>query len=374
MVKLIEFIPATPDAETQGDGALGFFAGLATLGLKAAIPNLNAKLGAIVGPKTALPYVVSVDGGGLCYLAGFTRMYMDGAADELGSSGNTLLRLFAPSVAVSGHAARALGMDDVVTVNNNLHSTCHVGDWSGLDIGAMTAALIAKYPRHAIWVRGLNDRLHADELARLKVQDYVVAPSRPVEILDPTVPDWKIASNLKKDFKKLDRLPDMKPIVGGPFSDADFAAMERFCRSATVERHSKLMPHYTAAFFRACAAWPDCHFVGLRDSAGALRGFATMFYGATRITCGTLGYDLNDEHARPIYPALSGMEMQQAIEAKLPFNIGYGATEFKRVRGTTPALELNAFYIRHLPIVKRNLWQATLSAMGQLAGAVMKRL
>lgn len=374
MARIIEFTRGSASEEALSDPSLAFFAALAKLGVRAAIPNLSARLGAIVGPNTALPIVVSVDGGGLCYLASFTRMYMDGAADELGASNSMMLRLFAPGVATGGHAARALGMDEIVSVNNGLHSTSHVGDWSKVDIGAMTSALIAKYPRHAVWVRGLNDRLHTTEIARLKAQGYAVAPSRPVEILDPTATDWKIASNLRKDLKKLDRLPGMKPFVGGPFSDADFGAMERFCRSATVERHSILMPHYTAAFFRACASWPECRFVGLRDSSGALRGFATMIMGPDRITCGTLGYDLGDEHARPIYPALNTLEMQQAISARLPFNIGYGAAEFKRVRGTQPAMELNAFYVRHLPALRRSLWQTTLAAMGKLAGPVMKRL
>jgi len=374
MVQLIEFTAAESNAKAHGDGTLGFFAALTKLGLKAAIPNLSAQLGAVVGPHAAVPFVVSIAGGGACYLSSFTRMYMDGAAQEFAASRNMLLRIFAPGLAVSGHAARALGMDDIVTVSNNLHSTSHIGDWSGLDSAAMTAALVAKYPRHAIWVRGLIDRLHPQELALLKAEGYVVAPSRPVEVLDPTPADWKIASNLRKDLKKIDRLPNLKPFVGGPFSDADFAAMERFCRSATVERHGILMPHYTSEFFRACAAWADCRFVGLRGAAGELRGFATMIMGSNRITCGTLGYDLNDQHARPIYPALNALEMEQAISARRPFNIGYGAAEFKRVRGTSPAIEMNAFHVRHLPGAKRSLWQTSISAMAGLAGPVMKRL
>ncbi|MBI1211646.1 MAG: hypothetical protein GC190_09300 [Alphaproteobacteria bacterium] len=373
MVKLIEFSSDAPGDETES-GVSGFFAALTRIGVSKAIPNLKARLGAIVGAGTTLPYVVSVDGGGRGYVGSFTRMYMDGAADELGSSKNALLRLAAPGVAVSGHAARALGMDEIVTVNNNLHSTVHVPDWTGIDIGAMTAALIAKYPRHAIWVRGMTDRLNADDLARLKAQDYVIAPSRPVEILDPSAPDYKVSSNLKKDFKRLERIPGMTSFIGGAFSDTDFAAMERFCHSATVERHTKLLPNYTAAFFAACAAWSDCRILGLRDDGGALRGFATLIIGPTRITCGTLGYDMDAPDAKPIYPALSGMEMREAINARLPFNIGYGAVDFKRVRGTVPAMETNAFYIRHLPAVRRRLWATTLSAMSSMAGAVLKRL
>ena len=181
----------------RGKASPGFFAKLAQTGVKAAIPNLSARLAAAVGPGFAVPVVLSVDGGGPCYLASFTRMYIDGAADELGGSRSMLLRLFAPGVALGGHAARALGMDDIVTVNNNLHPTSHVGDWSSLDVPAMTATLIATYPGRAIWVRGLTDRLHAAELSRFKAAGYVIAPSRPVEILDPTTPNWKVASTLR---------------------------------------------------------------------------------------------------------------------------------------------------------------------------------
>jgi hypothetical protein len=37
-------------------------------------------------------------------------------------------------------------------------------------------------------------------------------------------------------------------------------------------------------------------------------------------------------------------------------------------------MEVNCVYVRHLPIMKRNLWQATLASMSMLAGPVMKRL
>jgi hypothetical protein len=375
MVRLIELTPETPAEETQGNGTLAFFAALAKAGVGNVVTNLNAKLGCILSGSATLPYAVSVDGGGRGYVGSFTRMYMDGAADALGASKSIALRVAAPGVALSGSVARSLGMDDVVTINNNLHTTMHVPDWNDVDIGEMTAALIAKYPRHAIWVRGMVDCMNAAELDRLMRHDYVIAPSRPVEILDPRAPDYKISSNLKKDFKKLERIPGMKPFVAGSFNDADFEAMARFCHSATVERHTKLLPDYTPEFFRACTAWPDCRTVGLRDEAsGALRGFATLMIAPKRITCGTLGYDMQADDAKPIYPALSGMEMREAINAHLPFNIGYGAVEFKRVRGTVPAMEMNAFYIRHLPAVRRRLWRATLAAMISMAGAVIKRL
>lgn len=371
MMELYEFSQHGPT--TPSDATLTFFGSLATLGIARAIPNLSARLGAVRGPFASVPVVTSVDGGGACYVASFTRMYMDGAADELGASNSLALRAFAPGIAAGGHLARALGMDDIVVINNNLHPTCHVDDWSAIDIGAMTSLLAETHPGDALWMRGLTDRLHGPLIARFKAAGYIITPSRPVDILDPTEADWKITRHLREDLNKLPRLPRLAPFAGGTFSGADFAAMERFSRSATVERHSRLMPQYTAAFFRACAAWPSCRFVGLRDDAQRLRGFATIITGDA-FTCGTLGYDLNDEHARRIYPALMVMTMNEAIKARVPFNLGYGAADFKRRRGTTPAMEMNAFYVRHLPFVKRQLWQTTTSAMGALAGPVMRRL
>lgn len=375
MFKVVEFSPSSA-ATMCGEPTLRFFAALWKHGLKSAIPNLSARLGAVIGPKGAVPIVVSIDGGGLCYLASFTRMYMDGAADELGASGSTVLRLFAPGVAVGGHAARAFGMDEIVIVDNNLYPTSDIGDWSELEIGAMTKALIETYPRRAIWVRGLTDRLHGAEIDRLKENGFVVAPSRPVEILDPTPANWKAPTNIRKDLTRLNRVPNVKVHIGGPFNDADFAAMERLSHSATVERHSALMPHYGAAFFRASSEWSDCRFVVLRDErSGALRGFVSMITGPKRITCGTLGYDATDEeHGQRLYRALISFEIEQAMQARCPLNIGYGATALKRLRGTTPALEMNAFYISHLPVLRRRLWQTTLAAMSALAGPVINRL
>ena len=110
------------------------------------------------------------------------------------------------------------------------------------------------------------------------------------------------------------------------------------------------------------------------DMDGLMLDTESIYKVAWQAASADLGYDLDDEHARPLYPALSALEMEQAIEARLPFNIGYGAMDFKRVRGTTPTMEMNAFYIRHLPMVKKSLWRSTISAIGSLAGPIMKRL
>jgi len=301
-------------------------------------------------------------------------MYMDGAADELGGAASAMLRLFAPGVAAGGHAARALGMDDLVTIGNNLHPTSHADDWSRVDIPAMTKVLIDAFPNRALWVRGLTDRLHAGELARLREAGYMIAPSRPVLVFDPTVPGWKMTRHLREDMNRARRVPGLQAFAGGPFAEADFAAMARLSDSATVERHSPLMPQYRAPFFQAAAAWDACRIVGLRNHAGALCGFATMIVGGGAMTCGTLGYDLADEQARRIYPALIALTMNEAIDARLPFNLGYGADDFKRRRGAVQAMEMNAFYLRHLGGLKRAAWEATLRAMAALAGPVMKRL
>jgi hypothetical protein len=259
-------------------------------------------------------------------------------------------------------------------VNNYLHPTSHVGDWSSLDVKDMTDAVVAAFPDQAIWVRGLTDYLHSSDLERLKTLGYAVAPSRPVELADPRRPDWKTKPNLRKDLNRLSRLPGLTPFVGGPFGEADFAEMERLCRSATVVRHGALMPQYTAAFFRACATWPACLFVGLRDDSGTIRGFATLISDERAMTAGTIGHEVGDPAARPIYPSLVALAMKVCIAKGKPFNVGYGAARLKRERGTRPVIEFNAFYVRHLNGATRALWYATIAAMSRLAGPVMARL
>jgi hypothetical protein len=373
MIKLLDLSTEADLAEAEHTPALTFFVALVKLGLREAIPNTSVALGAVTGDRFMVPFAVSVKGGGRCYLASFTRMYMDGAADTFRASKDVMLRLASPGARAAGWIARALGMDDVITLNNNLYVTMHVPDWSAVDVAGMTHALVARYPRHAIWVRGLNDRLDSDALARLQASGYIVAPSRPVEILDPTAPGWKIASNIPKDLTRMRRLPFTRS-VGGPFSDEDFAAMERYSQLATVDQHSQFLPHYKASFFRACAAWPECRFDVLRDASGALAGYATMIIGENRISCGNMGYDVAREDAWQIYRALNALQMEHVIKLKRPYNLDFGATAFKRLRGTVPAMEMNAVYVRHLPLVKRTLWTATLAAVKRIAGSVIGRL
>jgi hypothetical protein len=374
MITFKEYQSDTPVAAEPAGSLSAFFATLARGGLPVAIPNLSARLGTASIDGQTIPFLVSVGGGGRCYLASFTRTFVDGGADALAKSSSRALKLLAPAINLGGPFTRVLGLDEHIVLNSTLFATCRADNWAGLDIAAMTQAFAGRYPAQALWVRGLVDRLHGDLLKRLDAQGYLLVPARPVEVLDPTPADWKASSNLRKDIKKLGRLESLTPFVGGPFGAADFETMARLCRLATVERHSALMPHYSAAFFEACAGWADCRIVGLRDTSGAIRGFANVVVGQDMIACGTIGYDLQDERAREIYPALNTLEMQQAIELRRPYNIGFGATEYKRVRGAVAAMEMGAFYLRHLPALRRHAWQTALATVRTMAGAVAKRL
>lgn len=371
---LTEFGPETASVSGCEGGQTDLFASLAREGLQAAVPNVSAVMGMVTTDAHRIPFLVSTDGGGPCYLASFTRTYIDGAADVLAKSSSPALKFLAPGVLLAGPVTRAMGLDELVIVNSNLFATCVVEDWSDVDVAAMTEAFTGRYPTRAIWVRGAIDQLHGRLLEQLRAQGFMIVPSRPVEILDPTLPQWKPSSNLRKDFKKLARIAGLQAFVGGPFSAADFQTMARLCRLATVERHSPLMPQYSAAFFEACAAWPDCRIIGLREPSGKLHAFANVVVGRDMVACGTSGYDPADEQARKIYSALATLEMQQAIELRRPFNFGFGATQYKRLRGTEPAMEMGAFYVRHLPTLRRHAWQTTLGAIGAAAGPVARRL
>jgi hypothetical protein len=371
----IEFGPGALSTNECQTNILKFFEGIARSGLGTAISNMSARLGGVVGPNASVPYLLASSGSDSCYLSSFTRLFMDGAAQEFAVGDNALLKLSCHPLRLSGRILRGLGLDDLVIVNSNLYSTCHVEDWPAADMSRVTAALIEMYPANAIWVRGLIDRFHQDDLTRLEQEGYLVSPARPVEILDASELDWKVPSNLKKDLKKIHKIQGAKPFVGGAFSDDDFEVMAGLCRKTTVDAHSTLMPQYTPEFFRACAHWDDCRFVGFRSIAtGQIVGFATLITGSKVYTCGTLGFDSAGPHARLFYPALSALEMQQAVEARRPFNLGFGAVEFKRFRGTRSAVEMNALYVRHLPRLKRQMWTAIMAATRAAAGPVMRRL
>lgn len=370
---LTEFGPETASETGCEGGPTDLFASLAREGLQAAVPNVSALMGMVTTDVHRIPFLVSTHGGGPCYLASFTRTYIDGAAQVLARSDRLSLKALAPGLFLAGPLLRALAMDDLVIVNANLFPTCAADDWADLDVTAMIEAMTRRYPAHAIWVRGLTDRLHGRLLERLATEGFVVTPSRPVEIFDPA-PPWQATRQLRTDFNRLGRLRGLRPFVGGPFLDADFEAMERLCRLATVDPHGPLMPQYTAVFFEACAAWPACRTVGLREPSGALRAFANLIVGRDMIACGTIGYDAGDEQAKGVYPALNALAMRQAAELCLPFNIGYGAARFKRARGAEAAMEMGAFYISHLPRCRRVPWRAVLGAMELAAGPITRRL
>lgn len=370
---LTEFGPETAIVFRCDGSSPDLFAALAHDGLQAAIPNVSAVMGMAATDTHRIPFLVSTQGGGECYLASFTRTHVDGAAQALAGSDRFWLRALAPGFRLAGPLLRSLAMDDLVIVNANLFPTCTVDDWGNADVPAMIEAMTRRYPSHAIWVRGLTDRVHGRLLERLAAEGFAITPSRPVEIFDPA-PPWKATRQLRLDLNRLERLPGLRPFVGGPFPEEDFEAMSRLCRLATVDRHGHLMPQYTAAFFKACSTWPACLTVGLREPSGTLRAFANLIVGRDMIGCGTIGYDAEDEQAKGVYPALMALAIRQAAEMGLPFSIGYGATRFKRARGTQAAMEMGAFYIAHLTRRRRLSWRAMLAVMKRAAGPIGRRL
>lgn len=334
------------------------------------VRNVRTRLDAVTVDGHRFP--LTVDGEGprdpaLSYVVSPTNGYTGYALAELPKLGLPPLQWLLR--AVIGGAERYLvrrGLDRVVQVNNWLMATnLWPAGWDGAGIAAMTEALAAAHPDHAIVLRSLNRAHDVALIDALDAAGYVMVPSRQVYLVDGRAGD--AAPFLRRRDVRRDRrlLGDgvYTEVRGEALADADFPRLEALYRMLYIEKYCHLNPQFSADWLRAGHRDGWLELVALRGRDGRLDGVVGLVRRDDTLAVPVVGYDTALPASLGLYRRLTAIALEAAWRRKAWLNFSAGVGPFKRSRGGEPWIEHHAVYARHLPASRRRAW----SALGALA-------
>ena len=252
---------------------------------------------------------------------------------------------------------RAARIERMAALNNYCLSTNSFSHrFQAAPMADLTDAAVQKWPHHALSVRSLNARQHADWIARLERLGWQTVVSRQVYIID----DWPHAyakANTRRDRKLLHDGRYVFERLGADSPEADFQAALYCYNRLYLHKYSEQNVQFTARFLREAAARGILTLFLLRDAeTGKGAGVCGIVADSNTATVPIVGYDDAVPQGAGLYRRCMAQAMQTVREMGLVLNFSSGAPEFKKVRGAAPAIEYTAVYTRHLPPERRAVW------------------
>ncbi len=325
--------------------------------LHALFANMNARAEELDTGSLNIPCTVIDRTTPNCYTASPHAAIVDYARDELVKLPPLRRMAAAGLLAGLGGILRANQIDRMATLNNYCLSTNSFSQrFQVASMADLTDAAVQKWPRHALSVRSLNVRQHADLIARLQRLGWQMLVSRQVYIID----DWPHAcakANTRRDRKLLHDGRYVFQRLDASSPEADFQAALYCYNRLYLHKYSQQNVQFATRFLREAAARGILSLYLLRDAeTGAGAGVSGIVKDSDTATAPIVGYDDAVPQCAGLYRRCMAQAMQTAHEAGLVLNFSSGAPDFKKVRGAAPAIEYMAVYTRHLPPPRRAIW------------------
>ncbi|WP_363798020.1 hypothetical protein ABU614_23095 [Lysobacter firmicutimachus] len=336
------------------------------------IANLATRVEMLNVGELSLPATINEDEPGNAWVCSPRTAYADYAAEEA-------VR-YAPSWAAP--ALRALGrfgarrlqrarIDRAVAINNWLLSTNLYPPLAATPLPQLLDAARQRWPRHALWLRSLNEREHGDWLAQLRALGFELIGSRQVYLYRDVAGLARRRHNLAMDL----RLAAKRAGRAGndQIGEADYERIAHLYRRLYLDKYSVCNPHYRAEFMRQWHRRGLLHFDGFRDPAGQLLCVAGQFRLGGGLTTPIVGYDTDRPQREGLYRLATACTFEHALRSGETINFSAGAAHFKRLRGGEPAIEYSAVYARHLPPATRRAIAFLAAATRRLGVPIMRR-
>lgn len=352
---------------------------LRAMPLAGQIENAGGVLESVDSGGAFLPAVVHTTERAVSNVCSLRAHYIDYAREELAR----LPQLSAPLRLTANAGLRVLHslaetarLDDIVTVNNLLLTTCL---YPALPAGAatqMTAQLRERHPGRAIAWRSLVPELQPELIAELTAAGAVLLPWRHVYLSSPAV--LKSALLTSRDAAR-DVALARQPKAGYRWSEAAAFSAEDWERAAALfrqlyqEKYSRHNPAYTAAYFQLAQASRAFRMIGLRSPEGTLDGMVGLYRARGVQAAPFLGYDLGKPRERALYRQLCAKHWLEAMNDGCWAHQSAGAATFKKNRGAQPAIEYIAIFNRHLSWKRRAAWAAFIQVIRHVAVPVTRR-
>jgi hypothetical protein len=294
----------------------------------------------------------------MCYLTSLRSHFFDYPARELG-----LKTGYGQALFWGGKIAQCFGLDRLSLIGNDPISTNIRSDLQSMEVIDCAQQELELNIQN--WVGVRNIVLSQDKkLAKtLRLRNFILVPTRVVYIFDARSGKLAKSSHLDRDRRSLKKSGfDVK--IYEPVSQCDLYQIHRLYQQIYIEKHSKLNPDYTHAFFNDMLDDPQMSYLRIYDD-NHLVAFALLYKKIDRLVVPAVGHrniNENKGYYRFLFAALANF----VEEHKLFLNYSSGAGDFKRKRGGVPMLEFTAI---HAPINSK-FKQKLIHFIGEKAQAI----
>lgn len=249
-----------------------------------------------------------------------------------------------------GTCLRAVHMNRVVQINNWLLSTNLYPPLTQLQIEQVQQAVNARYPRHVVIWRSLNEVTTSTLWHTLHNMGSRFIPSRQIYLLHPATIPSKARWIIKRDRKLMDTF-DYNVVRPDEWNADDIPRMLELYQMLYIEKYSIYNPQFTTDFLQLALEQGTLQLYGLR-TAGRLDAILGFFARDGVMTTPLFGYDTSLPVETGLYRMLSVLLIELATERGDLLHESSGVGQFKRNRGAYGALEVSAVYDagRALPI------------------------
>jgi hypothetical protein len=240
------------------------------------------------------------------------------------------------------------GLQHAAIVGNHLISTNLYPDWQHHDTRHLIDQLVTLYPDRPILLRNICNAVNPQLTSSLQAEHCHLIPARIVYLCDPSQSQvWK-HNHVKQDAKLLAQA-DIDVLTPNDIKPEDLPQLRSLFRELFIDKHSRLNPDFTPAFFELCLENRFLDLYALRRQT-KLVGVVGIYEDAQHgwITTPLIGYDHSQPQSAGIYRRLMALLLQQARLRQTRLHYSSGASQFKRARGGQPQLEYSAIYSRHL--------------------------
>lgn len=249
-----------------------------------------------------------------------------------------------------GTCLRAVHMNRVVQINNWLLSTNLYPTLTQLQIEQVQQAVNARYPRHVIIWRSLNEVTTPMLWHTLHNMGSRFIPSRQIYLLHPATIPSKARWIIKRDRKLMDTF-HYTVVRPDEWNADDIPRMLELYQMLYIEKYSIHNPQFTTDFLQLALEQGTLQLYGLRTE-GRLDAILGFFARDGVMTTPLFGYDTSLPAETGLYRMLSVLLIELATERGDLLHESSGVGQFKRNRGAYGALEVSAVYDegRALPI------------------------
>lgn len=319
--------------------------------------NLQTTPAFLRTPRVELPLSVNEAEWDNSWICSPWNHYITYAAEEIDrATGKVTSRIASEVLRGIGAWFRRAELNRVVMVNNWLLSTNSWPPWEAGELREVIAALVDRWPDHAIVFRSLNPKESTplmEELTRVRAS---LIPSRQVWWYEANSNAVARSRDVRKDISLLNR-GDLEIVPNESIQPSDFPALTKLYNHLYLEKYSRHNPQFTGQWLAHLHREDLIRFTALRNPDGEFAGVEGCFVSHGIVTSPLVGYDLTLPHQLGLYRRLAVMPILEARRLGLPLNLSAGVGRYKSLRGGEPVMEYLGLYDRHLPLSRRLPWQ-----------------